>query len=107
MGIAVVWFRARHKSDLSAEFALASVGLILIQPHAMYYDMGLVLFAYLMISCYRRKNVKDLILLWILAIIQVSARPLGFSPLFSCYFGPVFWESGLSSCSGRGGRSAC
>ena len=82
MGIAVVWFRARHKSDLSAEFALASVGLILIQPHAMYYDMGLVLFAYLMISCYRRKNVKDLILLWILAIIQVSARPLGFSPLF-------------------------
>jgi hypothetical protein len=82
LGISVIWFKARGKRDLSAEFALAAVALILLQPHAMYYEMALVLFTFSIQMLYDSTKTRVLILMWIFAISQVVARPLGFSPLF-------------------------
>ncbi len=82
LAISLVWLRARNKTDLSVEFSLAAVALVLMQPHAMYYDMALVLFTFAIQMLNDPTKMKVLILMWILAISQVTARLLGFSPLF-------------------------
>jgi hypothetical protein len=82
IGISFVWFKARNKRDFSLEFALASIAIVVIQPHAMYYDMGILIFAYIVFICYYRIALKEVIFLWMLTIIQFAATPLGFSPLF-------------------------
>ncbi len=82
VAISLVWHKGRHDPDLSARFGLAAAALILIPPHAQYYDMGLILFTYAMCLAREETPVKLMALLWLLAPIQLAEGILGFSPLF-------------------------
>jgi hypothetical protein len=80
--ISLVWYKGRQDPDLSARFGLAAIALILMQPHAMYYDMGLILFTYAICLAQEKAPVKRMGLLWLLAPLQIAGNALGFSPLF-------------------------
>jgi len=61
---------------------LTVVVLLLIQPHAMYYDMALLLFTYMLYVSHDRRTAKAVGLMWLLSFSQAAARIVGFSPLF-------------------------
>jgi hypothetical protein len=80
--ISLVWYKGRHDPYLSTRFGLAPVALLLMQPHAMHYDMGLMLFTYAVCLTRKETSVLSLMVLWLLAPLQVVGNHLGFSPLF-------------------------
>ncbi|MGD0230339.1 MAG: glycosyltransferase family 87 protein [Syntrophorhabdales bacterium] len=82
VAISLVWYKGRHDPDLSVRFGLAPIALILMQPHAMFYEVGLVLFTYAMCLAREKAPVKLIALLWLLAPLQAAGETLGFSPLF-------------------------
>ncbi len=82
LAISLLWYGGRAKNDLSALLGLTVIGLVLIQPHAMYYDMALVLFTYILYFPYSKTTMKTIGLLWVLSVSQVAAKTAGFSPLF-------------------------
>ncbi|MGD0230337.1 MAG: hypothetical protein ABSC19_08260 [Syntrophorhabdales bacterium] len=82
VAISVVWYKGRHDPDLSCRFGLAPVALILLSPHTVYYDMGLLLFTYAMCLAREKAPVKLLGLLWLLAPLGAAGNALGFSSLF-------------------------
>ena len=90
----LLWFRGRLKDDLSPHFALTMIALVLIQPHVMYYDMSLVLFTYVLYLFYDKAAAKVIGLMWLLALSQLAAEIIGFSPLFVL----LLW-SGLMTAS--------
>ena len=81
IGVSFVWI-AGPRGDLSVRFAVSTFGLILIQPHAMYYDMALILFAYTVCFCRDDSKYGLLCVAWLLGLTQPVASYLGFSPLF-------------------------
>jgi hypothetical protein len=46
VGLSWVWWAGGRQADLTSQMGLASVCLVLIPPHIMYYDMGLLFFTY-------------------------------------------------------------
>jgi hypothetical protein len=82
IGVSLVWYTGRGERDMTPGFAVAAPALLLMQPHAMYYDMALLIFTYAAYCQAGRSWSKSVVLMWILALSQVVARPLGFSPAF-------------------------
>jgi len=78
----MIWYKARAKNDLSYQLGVSITALLLIQPHAMYYDMGLVLFTYVPYLSNDTTSIKVVILMWLLGLTQLFGSLLGFSPLF-------------------------
>jgi hypothetical protein len=75
--------RARRDPDaFTPLFALASVVVVLLAPHAMFYDAGLVVVALLVLACVPdgRANATA-VLLWVAGLSQLAADSLGLSPL--------------------------
>jgi hypothetical protein len=82
LATSLLWYRGRLNDDLSAHLGLTVIALVLIQPHAMYYDMALVLFTYVLYLSYDKTTTKVIGLIWLLSLSQVAAKTVGFSPLF-------------------------
>jgi hypothetical protein len=82
LAVSFVWCRGRRNRDLSLQFATAAPALLLMQPHAMFYDMGLVLFSYAVFLHLDKGGTRRVALMWLLGLTQIAAKSLGFSPLF-------------------------
>lgn len=83
VALSLIWGIGGKRSDLTAQLGITATGLILMAPHAMYYDMGLVLFTYL--SIIRNSTIKRAFLyglVWLSGFGQFLSVFIGFSPLF-------------------------
>ena len=75
--------RARCDSAMFTPlFAMASVAIVLLAPHAMFYDAGLVVLAVLVLACVPdgRANAAA-VFLWLVGLSQLAADWVGLSPL--------------------------
>jgi hypothetical protein len=79
--ISIVWYQGRHDPDLSARFGLAPVALILMSPHAVYYDLGVLLFTYAMCLARKKRSVILVGLMWFLSPLGEAGNVLGISSL--------------------------
>lgn len=83
ISLALAWAWGGRRGDLTAQLALSMPGLILIPPHVMYYDLGLVIFSYALLAERHIKNFDIIIaLIYLLGFSQICSETLGFSPLF-------------------------
>lgn len=81
--ISYVWVVGGTKSDLNAQMGIAAVSFVLIPPHVMFYDAGLIVLTYAVIIDKINKRKFELIcLVWLIALTQIFADQIGFSPLF-------------------------
>ena len=83
IGISLIWWVGGRKSDLTAQLGLICICLVLIPPRVLFYDVGILLFAYVAI-CTRevKRKIEILGLIWLLSWSQTAADFIGFSPLF-------------------------
>lgn len=83
VGLSLLWWIGGKQADIISQIGLASVCIILISPHIMYYDTGLLLFTFLALIVKLKKQGFLLIsILWFLGFSQALSGLLGFSPLF-------------------------
>jgi apolipoprotein N-acyltransferase len=81
--IATIWLAGGTKSDFNAQIALAVLSLILIPPHLMFYDIGLLVLAYaVVLQKINRRKIELVLLLWFFGFTQIFSKWIGFSPLF-------------------------
>ncbi len=80
LAISAIWWAGGRRADIGAQMALAAICLVLISPHTMYYDMGLILitFAVLLGPPYRTKP-GVVAGLWAMGLVQVLSPLAGFS----------------------------
>jgi hypothetical protein len=79
--VIVSWAWWRGEGDLAGRIALTTAGALVMSPHALYYDAGLlVLVAIVLVE--RRPDLKRwLPVLWAAGLTHLAADALGFSPL--------------------------
>ena len=83
VGLSWVWWAGGRRADLTNQIGLASVCLVLIPPHIMYYDTGLLFFTYAALILKKGKWRTLLIgTVWLLGFSQIISGLIGFSPLF-------------------------
>jgi len=81
--ISYIWTIGGAKSDFNAQMGLAAVSVILIPPHLMFYDAGLIILTYaVIITKIRNRKVELICFVWLTGITQIFAKKIGFSPLF-------------------------
>ncbi len=81
--ISYVWAVGGTKSDFNAQMGLAAVSFVLIPPHVMYYDAGLIVLTYaVIISKIQRRKIELICFVWLIGLTQIFADRIGFSPLF-------------------------
>lgn len=80
--------RMREARHATVVFGWAAFVLLFIQPHVLFYDMGLLLFLYA--ACVSRVPIGWLVVLWGLGYSQVGADGLGCSPLVGVLLGSGF-----------------
>jgi hypothetical protein len=97
-----IWIWATHRVDPVRRWGLTSVVLVLIPPHAMYYDAGL---AGLALACFLersgRAGVGTVALLWAAGALGLTNRLLGFNLLL-----PVLVALGITLWRARHGAPA-
>jgi hypothetical protein len=78
-----VWRKGgRQEGYLDRQMGIAICCILLIPPHAFYYDAGLLLFTWIMLLSHDWKyKLETLAGVWILGLSQVAAGWLGFSPV--------------------------
>jgi hypothetical protein len=83
VALVVAACRARaNLNHLTALFALAPAAMVLLPPHAMFYDAGLVILPLLVItSCHDLQTPRLAGMLWLGGFGQLLADNLGVSPL--------------------------
>lgn len=81
IAISYVWYRERRNKDMLTRFGLAAVAVLLISPHTLYYDMGLVLFT-LAVCLSKGVSAKTIGLMWLLSYSELLGVSWRFSPLF-------------------------
>lgn len=79
-GVAWVWNR-RPRSDLTGAFALAVPAAVLLAPHALYYDAGLVVLTGLVVLSRLPRSLPWVAATWVLGLGQALARPIGLTPV--------------------------
>jgi hypothetical protein len=79
--VIVSWAWWRDEGDLAGRIALTAAGALVISPHALYYDAGLlVLVGIVLVE--RRPTLRPwLPLLWAAGLTHLAADPIGVSPL--------------------------
>lgn len=84
--VLVSWTWWSATGDLDVRIALTAAGAILISPHALYYDAGLLLVVGLVLAD-RRPDLKIwLIVGWAAGFSHLLAEPLGWSPVVLLVF---------------------
>ena len=79
-----VWYRGGRRSDFASMAGLAAASMVLIPPHVMFYDFGILLIAWAIIfeKLPHKKSIAMFIVLWLFSLSQMFAQLIGFSPLF-------------------------
>ena len=78
-----VWWRTARRQEFSAQMGIAMGCILLIPPHAFYYDAGLLAFTWIsLISKDWKYKTEIMAGVWILGFSQVLAEWIGFSPIF-------------------------
>lgn len=83
IALSLLWRFGGRRADLTPKLGITMPGLILMAPHAMYYDLGLVLFTYS--SMFPNNGVRPAYfigLAWLFGFSQFLNILTGFSPLF-------------------------
>jgi len=81
--ISYIWTIGGTKSDFNAQMGLAAVSIILISPHVMFYDAGLIILTYVVvISKIQSRKIELICFVWLTGLTQIFAKQIGFSPLF-------------------------
>jgi hypothetical protein len=83
LGISWVWFAGGRKADFSSQLALASVCIVLISPHTLYYDTGIALIAVVVVlSRMGPANPGLIIGVWAAGLLQLLSPAAGVSLSF-------------------------
>ncbi len=81
--ISILWIKFYQTKNFKAIMPITCTALILIPPHAMYYESGLILLAVLSAVQPLKPFSSTLIAIaWLSGFSQIFAPALGFSPLF-------------------------
>lgn len=95
--LGLVWLWSRPDVELATRVAVATTGVILISPHAMFYDAGLlVLPALVAIDRLPRldpRTLRTIIFLWAAAWLHLLADPIGLAPLFLVTLATAAWTT--------------
>jgi hypothetical protein len=78
--VAIVW-RRRSRTDLAGAMALAVPAALLLAPHALYYDGGLIVLTGLVVLDRRPRSLIPVLATWALGLGQVLAKPIGVTPV--------------------------
>lgn len=90
--VALCWLWLRRAPALADRMALTVVGLVLLSPHAMFYDVGLlVLPAVVVADRLGSRTTVPLALAWVLAWTQLGAEGVGLAPLFPVILAASLW----------------
>lgn len=83
LGLAILWSRRKWHGNLTAQLGITMAALVLLSPHVMYYDVGLVLFPCMIMAGVPGKRSWILLgMVWVLGFSQLLSSLIGFSPLF-------------------------
>ncbi len=83
LAISWVWFAGGRTADFNAQLALASICIVLISPHTLYYDSGIVLIAVVvLLNRFGRLNANLILGVWAAGILQLLSPALGVSLSF-------------------------
>lgn len=93
--VVLSWFLwKRRKSEMRTRIGFTSICLVLISPHLMYYDIGLVLFTLVaLLGRLQTRGIAFIALVWLLGFSQIAASMIGFSPLF--FMAVFLWISSV------------
>jgi hypothetical protein len=81
--ISYVWNVGRAQSDFNSQMGFAAVSLVLIPPHLMFYDAGLIVLTYtVIIAKINRRKIELICFVWLAGMTQIIAEKIGFSPIF-------------------------
>ena len=81
VAIAVVWPWLRGIGDVGPRVAMTAAGALLISPHALYYDAGLLVLVGIVLADRSPAVRRWLPLLWAAGFLQFLADPLGVTPI--------------------------
>ncbi len=83
LAIAWVWYAGGRKADFNGQLALASICIVLISPHTLYYDSGIVLIAFVvLLNRLGRLNINLIVGVWAAGLVQLLSPSLGVSLSF-------------------------
>lgn len=83
LGISWIWFTGGRKADFNSQMALASVCIVLISPHTLYYDTGIALIAVVVVLSRMAPPKPGLILgVWAAGLLQLLSPLVGVSLSF-------------------------
>jgi hypothetical protein len=101
-----VWVAARRR-DLGLALAVAVPAALLVAPHALFYDAGLLVVPAIVLAGRPSRPTRWLLAaVWVAAFGQVAADPLGFTPV-ALGVVAVGAAAAWTTCGpGRGGRLA-
>ena len=110
LALSWVWYAGGRKADFNAQLALASICIILISPHSLYYDTGILLIAFvILLGHLGRLNASLILGVWAAGLLQLLSPFLGvslsFVPVFvMLVFAVVYlWSSGVKNSEAQPG----
>ncbi len=77
----LAWIWWRGDLDLGARMAATTAGLMLLGPHAIYYDSGIAIFAILLLVDRRHIDWRVACVFWAAGFLQLAKDAVGASPL--------------------------
>ena len=93
-GLGLIWVWRRPAFGLNMQVAAASLGIVMMSPHAMFYDAGLLVLAgIVVIDRLGPRACLPLALAWAAAWLQMAAGGLGVAPLFFVIVAITVWAA--------------
>jgi hypothetical protein len=80
VAVGLLWHR-RSRADLTGAMAVAVPAAVLLAPHALYYDAGLIVLTGLVVLNRAPRSLPLVLAVWILGLAQVGASTLGITPV--------------------------
>ena len=77
--LAWVWWQGRL--DLGARMALTAIGIVLLSPHAMFYDAGLLAITVLVLVDRGHLGGRAVAALWVLTLLHVTKTVFDATPM--------------------------
>ncbi|MDH3738625.1 MAG: DUF2029 domain-containing protein, partial [Alphaproteobacteria bacterium] len=110
LAISWVWYAGGRNADFNAQMALASLCVVLIAPHTLYYDSGILLIAVVVIMTkLGRLNANLIVAVWAAGLLQLLSPRLGvslsFLPVVAILVAALvyLWPSGVKNVAARSG----
>jgi len=83
VALSVLW-RNHGRRDLCAPMIVALPAIVLISPHAMFYDAGLLVLPLAAMLAARHVHVRQAaVVLWLAGVLDVAKHTVGLTPLFA------------------------